>query len=774
MCASPQLDPCPPDDPATAARYNYYREPLREVLRGARPAHLTAEEHTAQLSQRDVGTVYATTEEFELRFQDIALSDEQPPVDVLSCTTTMEVGIDIGSLVAIGLRNVPPQRENYQQRAGRAGRRGSAISTVVTYADSGPHDHFYYQHPEAIIAGDPRRPLLKIDRPALARRHVYAYLLQTFFHKQMEQLAPSAREELRRQRGALFTALGSKVEFFEQDGMLSFATFRRWLEAEMQLPGGAMVGILGWLPNQALPDEVSAATFVREVALGLIDELESLGRAPTEGEATEQPHQGELLDSLFDAGLLPTYAFPTDLASFYIFKRDGDRVTIKERPQQSKSQALSEYAPGRLLVVNKETYRVGGIHSGNMKAPAKYLFHKPLPVYVFCPECTYVRLDPRRGSERCPICDTELHVSELLDPPGFSPEKGRPVDERDRDQDISYALGAQLPLPVSPDQLDWRQGSWPHLQYAYAENRTFVITNRGLDDDGFVVCESCGAAWPAASAPRDGAHDRPYLIPPQFGSPRCRGPLHDAPIYLGTTFRSDLLLIRAALQPALQYEPGSPWLRDALRTTVEALSLAASRVLDVDPAELSAGYRHLPQDASGTAIFDLYLFDTASGGAGYAAEAGAEIGAILEAALDVVEGCPRQCQRSCTRCLRHYGNRFWHSSLDRRLAAQLLRHLMYGEVPAVASPAEQRNQLTPLRRFLELEGWDIDEEGSPLAVRRGGQTIVIGTYPALLNPNAPELRRRTGRRGDVQLRDYVVERDLPAAYAELRQAVGAR
>jgi hypothetical protein len=67
-----------------------------------------------------------------------------------------------------------------------------------------------------------------------------------------------------------------------------------------------------------------------------------------------------LLDLFFDRGLFPSYAFPTDLCSFYVFERDGKTVRIKERPQQSKDKALSEYAPGRLLVINKKTYRVGG------------------------------------------------------------------------------------------------------------------------------------------------------------------------------------------------------------------------------------------------------------------------------------------------------------------------------------------------------------------------------------------------------------------------------
>jgi DEAD/DEAH box helicase/Helicase conserved C-terminal domain len=180
-CQDKRLEPRPPEHEYMRSRKGFFREPLRAVLRGERPVHITAEEHTAQLSQRDAGVVYATTEEFELRFQDVPLGSDKPPVDILSCTTTMEVGIDIGSLTAVGLRTVPPQRENYQQRAGRAGRRGTSVSTVLMFAQGGAHDAHYFANPKAIISGPPREPRLKADNPRLARRHVNAHLLQTFF-----------------------------------------------------------------------------------------------------------------------------------------------------------------------------------------------------------------------------------------------------------------------------------------------------------------------------------------------------------------------------------------------------------------------------------------------------------------------------------------------------------------------------------------------------------------------------------------------------------------
>ena len=131
-CASDALDTLNPlESEYIRARKGFWREPVRAALGyRARLRSISVEEHTAQLSNRDNARVHATTEQFELRFRDVKIEERDRPIDVLSCTTTMEVGIDIGSLVAVGLRNVPPQRENYQQRAGRAGRRGSTSPSI--------------------------------------------------------------------------------------------------------------------------------------------------------------------------------------------------------------------------------------------------------------------------------------------------------------------------------------------------------------------------------------------------------------------------------------------------------------------------------------------------------------------------------------------------------------------------------------------------------------------------------------------------------------------
>ena len=209
---------------------------------------LRVEEHTAQIGDKlDESDLYSPAELHELQFQDIPVPDSTsvinsrsslPPIDVLSCTTTMEVGIDIGSLTCVALRSMPPHSANYQQRIGRAGRGASEVSVALTWADNSAYAQQLYEQPERLLHHPDSPPILYMENRRIQQRHFQASLLQLFMkHRPYIRdllIFDGMADENKVVSPNMVESLGLVNDFFEKrDNPFGYESFKNWVHSEV-------------------------------------------------------------------------------------------------------------------------------------------------------------------------------------------------------------------------------------------------------------------------------------------------------------------------------------------------------------------------------------------------------------------------------------------------------------------------------------------------------------------------------------------------------------
>lgn len=610
---------------------------------------LKSEEHTAQIN-KDL----AKKIEDEFRAEG---------VNLLSSTTTFEMGINIGDLQKVLLRNAPPTSANYVQRVGRAGRGTDKNAVCVTLCRRTKYDADAWDDPpNRLMSGEVRTPTVFTENRVIAQRHLNAVAFSRFLRIRVadEQALGEMKQQIPLEA---FLPLDSRVKIPGGLSQISSATlyldFPAWLETQKEedifqtQAGRSLLPALGNFDVGQKETEEAYEKILKDIGNELSalmserDKLYQEGRPTVDIErAVKNLLRSDVISTLAKRGFLPRYAFPLDVVTLETgwnrWSRDADVELSRDR-----GIAIAEFAPGAQVIARKKVFTSAGLYVVSSTDRPDRLW------YAKCPSCEQIRTAPLQDQliGSCPVCQnsiTKQRLKAFVEPSAFSVkvEKNRQGSERHRRTSLIRQRQTLTHFIDSVEESSFHDTGL--FAISLKEDGTLFRYNLGPENKGFVLCPSCGYSTPQPGFKAGKKHKKLREL---SGSTDCTSTPWPKPLAYGHEFRSFCLIARPSGHPPVE-------------SLAFALQKGLCHFLDIEASDIGVSWRWLAnRNAVDTSRAEIILYDRTPGGAGFVKEGLEHWSQVVRKAQEICDTCG--CEAACYDCLKDYGNQSHHEKLNR-------------------------------------------------------------------------------------------------------------